>query len=146
MENKKKEEQEIEKNIDKNINNTGKNTGSAFRGIGEAGGIALKALPEATLESVSVISKLGIEIVRIGSWVLLPITCFGFGAWSLVKTNNDCIKMLNIFDKAFTPLRFETILKYAKSTRETINYMISIGQNKNEEEEKEENNFNIQIK
>ena len=139
MENKKKEEELIENKIDKNINNTCKNAGSAFRGIGEVGSIALKTLPEATLESVSVISKLGIEFIRIGSWVLLPITCLGFGTWSLIKTNNDCKKILNIFDKAFTPLRFETILKYAKSTREAINYMIRFGQNKNEEEEKEEN-------
>ena len=96
------------------------------------------------MELVSVISKLGINFDRIGSWVLLPITCFGFGTWSLIKINNDCKKMMNIFDKAFTALRFETILKYAKSTREAINYMISIGQNKNEEEEKEENIFSIQ--
>ena len=94
-----------------------------------------------TLESGAVITRTGISVgVKVVSWIFLPITCIGFGTWSLIKIHKDCNKILDIFDQAFTPLRFETLFSYIRSFRNAIIYLKLIGEkiNKDEDEEEEE--------
>ena len=139
--NEKQKEEEIETKISSKIGNARKNASSIIRGIGEVGSVILKALPtagEITLESGAIVFRTGINIgVKAASWVFLPITCIGFGTWSLFKVDNDCQKILGIFDEAFTPLRFETLLNYSKSFRNAIDYLQLVGQ-KIIEDDKEE--------
>ena len=145
------EESKIDLKIDEEISNKGRNAGTILRGAGEIGGIVIKALPtagvtvaevgiEAGVETAAVVSRGVIAgALKIGSWVLLPLTCIAFGTWSLVNIHKDCHKILDIFDKAFTPLRFETLFAYIKSYRAAIKYLEFIGQKiiKDDEEENE---------
>lgn len=82
----------------------------------EIGGIIIKVLPEAgevTLESGAIVARAGISTgLKIASWVFLPLTCLGFGTWSLVKVNTECNKLLTTFDKAFYSHKFETLFVY----------------------------------
>ena len=140
--NTKKEESDIDSEIDEKISNKGKNATSIIRGIGEIGSAILKFLPTAgqvTLESGAIVTKAGISLgVKVASWVFLPITCLGFGTWSLIKVKSDCNKILDIFDKAFTPLRFETLFAYIKAFRNAISYLKLIGEKLNKDEEEED--------
>ena len=135
-------EKKIDSRIDKEIDNTGKNSTSIFRGAGEIAGIVIKALPTAGQVTIKtggeIITRSGISLgIKIASWALLPVTCIGFGTWSLVKINKDCHKILNIFVEAFTPLRFDTLFAYIKSFRSAIQYLENIGKKiiKDDEEE-----------
>ena len=140
MTNSKKEVEEVKSKISDNISNVGKNTGSVIRGLGEAGSIALKIVPTAgrmTLESGEVIVRAGISAgLKIASWVLLPVTCIGFGAWSLVKVHKDCNKIMDIFEQAFTPLRFKTLYNYIKSFKKTFDDLDNIGKKIIEDDKK----------
>ena len=143
--NSKKEEKNKETKNDKEIKNGFKNASSIIRGVGEIGGILLKTLPEAgeiTLESGVVVARTGINAgLKIVSWILLPITCIGFGTWSVVKVHQDCQKIIiNTFDRAFNPLRFETLFKYVSSIKNAINHLEYLGQ-KIIQDDKEENNL-----
>ena len=118
---------EFKKKEEMDINNTGKNAASIVRGLGEIGSTVVKALPTAG-EAGSVALRTSISFgIKAASWAILPVTCIGFGTWSLVKVNKDCTKLLNIFDKAFIPLRFKTLSGYIKSFRQAISYLESIG-------------------
>jgi len=140
------EEEKIESEIDNGISNVGKNTTSIFRGLGEIGLTVLKALPtagEITAETGAIATRAGISLgLKAASWVLLPVTCLGFATWSTFKINKDCNKILEIFKKAFTPLRFETLKIYIKTFRKTILYLELIGQKLIKEDE-ENNNDNL---
>ena len=119
------------------MTNKGRNAGAIIRGAGEIGQIAIKALPAAVnvaAEGGAIAAKAGAAIARgslaeclkIASLVLLPVTCIAFGAWSCKNIHDDCHKILDIFDKAFSPLRFQTLYNYIKSFRTAINYLENI--------------------
>ena len=133
LDNNKKEEKSKKDSKDIEIKNAGKIAGSTIRGIGEVVGIALKALPE----TGSIAARASISAgLKLTSWILLPITCIGFGSWSLVKVKNDCNKILNTFEKASPLLIYETVLGYVESIEKTIEYFEKIGENKNPDDEK----------
>ena len=91
----------LKKKEEMNINNTGKNAASIVRGLGEIGSSIVKALPTAG-EAESVALKVSISFgIKAASWAILPVTCIGFGTWSLIKVNKDCKIILNIFDEVF---------------------------------------------
>ena len=129
--NKEKEEKKESKN-DEEIKNGLKNTTSIIRGVGEAAGIVIKALPEAgeiTLESGAIVARTGISAgLKIGSWILLPITCITFGILSIAKVHQDCQKILNTFEKVFIHKRFETLLGYINSVKSAIDNLKDLGQ------------------
>ena len=139
------EESQIDLKIDEEISNAGRNTGAIVRGAGEIGGIVIKALPtagaaaaEVGVEAAATVSRAVISGgLKVASWVLLPITCIAFGTWSLVNIHKDCHKILDIFDNAFTPFRFENLYGYIKSYRAAINYLELIGQKIINDDEKE---------
>ena len=143
------EESKIDIEIEEEVTNKGRNAGSIIRGAGEIGQIAIKALPAAVnvaAEGGAIAAKAGAAIARgslaaglkIASWVLLPVTCIAFGAWSCKNIHDDCHKILDIFDKAFSPLRFQTLYNYIKSFRTAINYLENIN-DKILEDDKREN-------
>ena len=55
------------------------------------------------------------------------------GSWLLLK--KDCEKIIDIFYKAFTPLKFETLLSYIESFIIAIEYLQAIGKKISEESE-----------
>lgn len=134
------EESKINIKIDEDITNKGRNAGAIIRGAGEVGGIVIKALPtagavaqggaiaaEVAVNAGTTIGRVAISGgLKIASWVLLPVTCIAFGAWSCANIHKDCHKILDIFDQAYTPLRFETLLAYAQSFRTVIDYLDKI--------------------
>ena len=95
-ENIKREEKETESKIKDNINNTGKNTGSIVRAFAKTGGIVARLAKETRLSFNKIIG-----------WAAFPVTLVQFGFWSK--------KMITIFEKAFTSLRFDTLYNYIKS-------------------------------
>ena len=124
------EESIIDDKIDKEVTNKGRNAGAIARGLGEIGGVIVKAIPTAgtvVLETGQVAARAALPALKLVSWVLFPITCIASGAWSCYNVNSDCKKMLKIFDEAFTPLRFDTLNGYIKSFKTAINYLESIG-------------------
>ena len=126
-----RKEEDIECAINDEIHNTKKNMTSIFRGLGEIGGIILKAFPTAgrvTLETGEVVTRIGVSIgIKIVSWVCLPITCIAFGAWSFAKINNDCNKIIDIFEEAFIPLKYKTLMAYINSFLCAIEYLEEMG-------------------
>jgi hypothetical protein len=133
LDNNKKEEKSKKDSKDIEIKNAGKIAGSTIRGIGEVVGIALKALPE----TGSIAARASISAgLKLTSWILLPITCIGFGSWSLVKVKNDCNKILKTFDKASHFLIYDTLFGYVDSIHKSIKYLETIGENKNPDDEK----------
>ena len=108
------EKKNIEENIDKDVNNKIRNTGAIIRVIGQVGlGIGKAAANVA---------------VKAASCVMLPVTVLGCAIWSFANIDNDCQKILKIFDKAFTPLRFETLLAYINIYEKSIGYLEEIKQ------------------
>ena len=129
----KKEEENIESKINKEIKSGSKNAGSIFRGIFEAGGIAIKTLPE----SGSIVARASISSgIKVASWALLPITCIGFGVWSVVKVHKDCQKMLKIFQDAFKSLQFQTLSLYLESIKKAIDDLEKLGKTIIEDDKK----------
>jgi len=131
------EESKIETEIDEEVTNTGRNTGSIIRGAGEIGKIVIKTAGAMATEAGTIAVEAG---TFIASLVLLPVTCIAFGTWSCVNVHKDCHKILDIFDAAFTPLRFETLFTYIQSFRAAINYLENIVQKIIEDDEKENEN------
>ena len=130
-ENIKREEKETESKIKDNINNTGKNTGSIIRAFAETGGIVARLAIET-----------GLSFVKVISWAALPVTLVPFGFWSRSKINSDCKKMITIFEKAFTPLRFDTLYNYIKSFIKAFDDLDLIGK-KIVEDNKPKNENNL---
>ena len=60
---------------------------------------------------------------KIASWVMLPATIFGCIYLSYKNIDKDCNEILDIFDKAYTPLRFKTLLNYIKAYENAVNYL-----------------------
>jgi len=137
--NKKEEKSKKEDKIfeEDEIKNAGKNAGSIIRGVYEVGGIVVKALPSAGVETGAAVARASISVgFKIASWVLLPVTCIGFGTWSIIKVHSDCEKILNIFEKASSPLILETLYEYAKSIKDSIEYLKTIDVNKIKDKKK----------
>ena len=129
-ENEEKYKEDEKKSEDDEIKNAGKNAGSIIRGFAEVGGIVIKALPEAGAEAGAVVARTSISAgLKLASWILLPVTCVGFGTWSLIKVHLDCEKILNTFEKASSPLILETLYEYVKSVKDSIEYLKNIGEN-----------------
>ena len=136
----------------KDTSNIGKNVGSVIRGLAEVGGIIVKSLPEAgeiTIETGAVVARTGISAgLKFASWILLPITCIGFGTWSFIKIKKDCKAILTKFEKASPILKFETLYVYISSFKKAISHLKIIGQQiiKDDQEEnkddQEEYNYN----
>lgn len=81
----------------------------------------------AAVEAGAVVVRASVSAgLKIAGWVLLPITLIGFGAWSCYNIHKDCHKILDIFDNAFTPLKFETLNAYSKSFQHAIKYLENI--------------------
>ena len=141
--------QNIDDKIDNQITNKGKNTLSVVRGVGNIGtGIAMSIIPTAGV----ITTEIGINISRtvitqtaanLGTfasrlviststkmigWILLPVTCIGFGIWSNVKIDKDCEKILSIFDESFNDFRFNSLLQYINSFLKAIQYLRGISQ------------------
>ena len=136
--NMKLEESKIDTKVEKEIDNKGRNASAIVRGVGEIGGAVIKALPTAAAETTSVVARGALSAgLKAASWAFLPITCIAFGTWSCINVHKDCMKMLNIFDQAFTPLKFETLSAYIKSYKSAINYLEQIGKKIIENEKKE---------
>ena len=94
-----------------------KHTGSIIRGLAEVGEIILKDLPAGFSAGL-----------KLSSWILLPISCIGFGAWSTIKVNNECKIILTKFEKASPILIFETLYAYVSSIRGAISHLKILGQ------------------
>ena len=131
-----KKEEEIENRIDNEVKSSIKNTAGIFRGILEIGSTVVKALPKVATTTGKVVVNTGFKIF---SWVLLPVTCIGFGAWSLLKINKDCDKILKIFEEAFISLKFKTLYSYIKSLRLAISYLDNIGKQLIKDDEEKNN-------
>ena len=114
----KKLENKIENKIDKNINNGGRNVFSVGKGL-------------LTIASV---------VLRVVNISFLPITCIVGSYISFTNIEIDCLKMIKIFEDAYTPLKFETLNNYIETVTCAIEYLNIIGQKlkqKIDEENKE---------
>ena len=135
--------------IQEEESNAGRNAGAFMRGLGEVGGVVIKALPQVeniTVETGVVISRGVVSAgLKAASWILLPITCIGFGTWSFFKVQKDCNNILDIFGKAFYPLRFETLYKYATSFKIAISNLKFISQKLIQDEEEYFKQININM-
>ena len=106
-------EQKIENQIDEEVNNKLRNTISVLR----------------------VAASFGIKFA-----FSIPASVF-FGWLSQNNIDNDCHKILEIFEKAYTPLRFKTLNSYVVSFMKAIQYLDGRGKeivleaNKDEENE-----------
>ena len=133
---------ELEKEIDEKICNTGRNTGAGVRGAFEIGSVIIKALPEAgtlAADASTVSLRLAVSTgLKTVSWILLPITVLASGTWSCYNISKDCENILEIFDKAFTRLRIDTLLIYSYMFQKAISYLEYIGK-KIIDDDKEEN-------
>ena len=132
------QEQNIEEQISDKVSNKGRNVSVVGSTIVQTGGIFIGLTGQITTELGTIASRFAIsEGIQIAGFVLLPITCFVFGAISCYNIHKDCKKILNIFQTAFTPLKFDTIDNYIRSYRKAINYLIDISnkiKKKNNEE------------
>ena len=126
--NKKEKENKIENRIENEVKNSIKNTSGIVRGVFEIAGVVVKAVPSVGRFIVS-------SSLKVVSWVLLPVSCIGFGTWSYFKIDKDCNKILKIFEEAFTPLKFETLYSYVKSLRLAIAYLDCIGKQLTKDDE-----------
>jgi hypothetical protein len=122
-----KQEEKIESKIDNKIDNSVKNVTSTLgRGL---------------IEGVTVTLKLGASVgLKVFGWALLPITCGPFAYWSYSKVEKDCKKILKIFQDAFTPLKFITLLNYAESIKKSLGHLENLGKKLVEDNKKKEEN------
>ena len=96
------------------IQNEVRNAISVIRGIGEFFFGAGKVAASTSLKVVS--------------WAMLPVTIIGCSTISCININKDCLKILDIFDKAFEPRRFEILLSYIKYFRDAVDHLKKISQ------------------
>ena len=116
--NMKKQEKKIDEHIDNQVSNKIRNVSAITGAIGEAGELFVGISGEIILE-------VGAQTL---CFALLPITCIVFGALSCYNIHKDCMIMLNIFEKAFTPLKFKTLLGYIQSFQQAIEYLEKISE------------------
>ena len=114
-------ENEIGNDIDKKIKNKIRNFFSVAKGVGHTGGIAAQVGEIAAQFAIA-------RSIQVACLALLPVTSVAFGAYSCYNINKDCHKILDIYDKAFTPLKFDTLKAYIESFRKSIGYLEEISQ------------------
>ena len=129
-------EEEIKKSINKNIKNKGRNFLSVVKGIGQTGEVAVQIGEVATRFAIA-------GSIKVLGLVLLPITSISFGAYSCYNVHKDCHKILDIYDKAFTPLKFDTLKAYIISFRRAVQYLEEISETNIEDDEED---IKIEIK
>ena len=132
----KEAEKNIDKNINKEVNNKTRNIISGIRGAGQAGEVAGQVLQITAQIALA-------EAVQISSLVLIPVVSLIFGAFSCYNIHTNCHKILDIFDRAFTPLKFETLLQYIHAYRKAIEYIKKTCNEIIEDDENEIKNQNL---
>ena len=130
IDNTKLEESKIKEKISKKITNKIRNAFSFLAGTGETTGIGIQFGQIATQFAIT-------ETIQLSSLFLLPITSLSFGSISCYNIHKDCHKILNIFENAFSPLKFETLLGYIRSFRKAINYLKYVTEKIIKDDEKE---------
>ena len=131
-----KMEQNIENQIDQKVNNKLRNTGTLIRG------------------ALNVIGKVGTRFtinagLKFINYMFFP-ACVISSFWSAANIHEDCVEIFNIFDEAYTPLRFKTLESYVDSFIRAIDYLQERGKqiiyesnnkeyDEEDEEEEEEN-------
>lgn len=75
--------------------------------------------------------------------ICLPLAFIFGSAYSYYNIDSDCSKILDIFEDAFTPLKFETLMVYIKSLLKAIEYLDNIGKKIVEEGNKKSKKINI---
>lgn len=84
----------------------------------------LKRSLDVIIPVVSFTAKAGFKTLGV---VFLPLTMIGSGIWSYHSINKDCKKYLDIFDKAFSPLKFKVLENYVNAYIEVINDLDNLG-------------------
>ena len=107
----------LEKNINEEINDKCNKIKNYLMNTGKRSLDIAVPLAEYTI-------KQGFKTV---SCIFLPITMIGSGIWSIYNINKDCQKYLDIFDKAFTPLRFKVLDNYINAFIEVIDDLSNKG-------------------
>ena len=107
----------LEKNINKEINNNCNKIKNYVINTG-------KRFVDVAIPAVEYSVTQGLKTV---SYIFLPITMIGSGIWSTININKDCQKYLDIFDKAFTPLRFKVLENYINAFIEVIDDLNNTG-------------------
>jgi len=75
--------------------------------------------------TVSILGR--VVILKSLNVICLPLT-FVFGSvYSYINIDSDCLKILDIFEEAFTPLKFESLMLYIKALLKAIEYLDNIG-------------------
>ena len=118
LNNMKEQEKKIDEHIDNQVSNKVRNVSAITGAIGEAGELFVGISGEIILEAGA----------QVACFALLPITCIVFGALSCYNIHKDCKTMLNIYEKAFTPLKFKTLLGYIQSFQQAIEYLEKISE------------------
>ena len=113
-------EKTIKKEISKEVTNKGRNTLSIIGQAGNVGGGVITQVAEVSARFAIT------ETIQIASWFILPITAITFGSLSCYNIHRDCHDILDIFEKAYFNLKFDTLLAYVKSFRKAINYLEDI--------------------
>ena len=96
----------LEKNINDEINDKCNKIKNYLINIGK------RAL-DIAVPSFSYSMKQGLKTF---GFVFLHVTMIGSGIWPSHKINKDCQKYLDIFDKAFTPLKFKVLENYINAS------------------------------
>ena len=113
-------EKKIKKKVNKEVTNKGRNTLSIIGQAGNVGGGVITQVAEVSARFAIT------ETIQIASWFILPITAITFGSLSCFNIHRDCHDILDIFEKAYFNLKFDTLLAYVKSFRKAINYLEDI--------------------
>ena len=113
-------EEKIKQKVNKEVTNKGRNTLSIIGQAGNVGGGVITQVAEVSARFAIT------ETIQIASWFILPITAITFGSLSCFNIHRDCNDILNIFEKAYFALKFDTLLAYVKSFRKAINYLEGI--------------------
>ena len=103
-------EEKIENKIDNEVNNKWRNALSFFKVALPVGG--------------KIVLTTGFKAFN---FVCLPISVVISSVWSRYNIEDDCLKILEIFEMAFTPLRFEVLKTYINALLEAIKYLDNIG-------------------
>ena len=80
-------------------------------------GVISKGIIDIGLPVVEFVATATIGIV---SFIFIPITCVASGIWSVYNIDNDCKKILDIFDIAFLKNKFITLEHYINAFRDVI--------------------------
>ena len=127
-------EKKIKKKISKEVTNKGRNTLSIIGQAGNIGGGIITQVAEVSARFAIT------ETIQIASWFILPVTAIAFGSLSCFNIHRDCNDILDIFEKAYYTLKFDTLLAYVKSFRKAINYLEDISKKIIKDNEDDETN------